>query len=132
MNRNLTSTAEIETEIQSEQSSSEESEKEDIQELKTSAAKCGDYIITYLVSKQIRKYFIAVILQKTNGPSVVYSIKFLKKVSESNGKLNMIYPDEDDVSSICEQEIVQLLAQPDMSRRQQYVFNFKKIYFKIE
>lgn len=120
-----------------EESDSEEPEEEP--EPNTMDTKCGDYAIVSILSKTKTNYFIALVLQVTSTKkncskrgSMTYIVKFLKKISQTNFNVKCIYPDEEDIATIYHKEIMQILPQPEMSRRQHYLFPLNKLKYPIE
>lgn len=83
------------------------------------------------MTKKIRKYYIALVLEKLQR-NKEYSVKYLKKIGEKNFKIELAFPDIDDISTISQQEILQLLPQPQISRRHNYIYSSQKLKFQIE
>lgn len=92
---------------------------------------CGDYILV----KFFTKYYIGcVISSKAQNEAeqddlnaslneateeTTYLVKFLRKVSENT----FIFPNIEDIAFINSQSVKSVLNQPDIDRREKYVFN---------
>ncbi|KAL1488410.1 hypothetical protein ABEB36_014884 [Hypothenemus hampei] len=77
----------------------------------------NDYVVVKLIAQRSIKYYVAVILSKTDDEIMV---KFMRK---SLGN-KFAFPASDDIASVEIFEIVEILNQPSVNNRQQYTFNF--------
>lgn len=66
--------------LESETDESSEDDQEDGEEINTKDCKCGDYIVTYISTKNKKNYFVAQILHFCSQKNH-YIVKYLKKKS---------------------------------------------------
>uniref|UniRef100_A0A6P7GCH1 Uncharacterized protein LOC114340520 n=1 Tax=Diabrotica virgifera virgifera TaxID=50390 RepID=A0A6P7GCH1_DIAVI len=103
-------------------SSDSDSEEMTLDELRTPKIKYSispkvNNFIVVLSSKKQSKYFIGLVLNIDRDYN--YTVKFLKKIHE----YKFVFPEKDDVSPISLDEVVCVLASPDLNKREQYIFN---------
>lgn len=82
----------------------------------------NDYVLVRLSTKRSSfKYYIALVLNTKNANQEL-TVKFLKKCSSGN----FIFPTVDDICQIHENEVVSVLQQPLLTKREQYSFILHK------
>lgn len=88
-----------------------------------SEVKLNDYVLVKITSKKIKKYFVALIVEREEDQHTFF-VKFMKKTAGST--LKFIFPVIEDLGIIKTEDIVLRLPQPEILRRGEfYTFTSK-------
>ncbi|GBM46251.1 hypothetical protein AVEN_224817-1 [Araneus ventricosus] len=77
----------------------------------------NDYVVIKLAGKKSERFYVGVIISQDAFDE--YTVKFMRKC----GKDKSTFPENDDIAEVGSSNIVNVLSQPSLNKREQYVFN---------
>ncbi|GBM24419.1 hypothetical protein AVEN_192729-1, partial [Araneus ventricosus] len=77
----------------------------------------NDYVVIKLAGKKSVRFYVGVIISQDAFDE--YTVKFMRKC----GKDKFTFPENDDIAEVDSSNIVNVLSQPSLNKREQYVFN---------
>ncbi|GBN52437.1 hypothetical protein AVEN_103988-1 [Araneus ventricosus] len=77
----------------------------------------NDYVVIKLAGKKSVRFYVGVIISQDAFDE--YTVKFMRKC----GKDKFTFPEKDDIAEVDLCDIVDVLSQPSLNKREQYVFN---------
>ncbi|GBM47786.1 hypothetical protein AVEN_260070-1 [Araneus ventricosus] len=77
----------------------------------------NDYVVIKLAGKKSVRFYVGVIFSQDAFDE--YTVKFMRKC----GKDKFTFPENDDIAELDSSNIVNVLSQPSLNKREQYVFN---------
>ncbi|GBM61367.1 hypothetical protein AVEN_112247-1 [Araneus ventricosus] len=77
----------------------------------------NDYVVIKLAGKKSVRFYVGVIISQDAFDE--YTVKFMRKC----GKDKFTFPENDDIAEVDLSNIVNVLSQPSLNKREQYVFN---------
>ncbi|GBM50647.1 hypothetical protein AVEN_61366-1 [Araneus ventricosus] len=77
----------------------------------------NDYVVIKLAGKKSERFYVGVIISQDAFDE--YTVKFMRKC----GKDKSTFPENDDIAEVGLSNIVNVLSQPSLIKREQYVFN---------
>ncbi|GBN14955.1 hypothetical protein AVEN_267167-1 [Araneus ventricosus] len=75
------------------------------------------YVVIKLAGKKSVRFYVGVIISQDAFDE--YTVKFMRKC----GKDKFTFPENDDIAEVDSSNIVNVLSQPSLNKREQYVFN---------
>ncbi|GBM07913.1 hypothetical protein AVEN_96523-1 [Araneus ventricosus] len=77
----------------------------------------NDYVVIKLAGKKSVRFYVGVIISQDAFDE--YTVKFMRKC----GKDKFTFPENDDIAEVDSSNIVNVLSQPSLNKREHYVFN---------